>query len=188
MGYPMSYSSPNDIMNEIKELGPLYQESNHPTKEECSQLTNKQIHHKQATDKFCHFSIAEYTPSESPLDGYPLTLITGSTLYQFGTGVRSSRASRLQKFSPEAFIEISKPDAESIGIDNGDRVKISSPVGEVTATARITDTAIQGIIFMPLSSPKNSATSLFDYVLEPQAKTPALKTCSVNIERIQCHG
>lgn len=187
MGYPMSYSSPNDIMNEIKELVPLYQQSNHTIKSRGSQLTNRQIHHKQALDKPCHFSIAEYNPSENPLDGYPLTLITGSTLYHFGTDARSSRASRLQKFSPETFIEISRHDANSIGIDNGDKVKISSPVGEVTATAKITDTALQGIIFMPLFS-KNPATVLFDLILEPQAKTPALKTCSVNIERIKSHG
>lgn len=188
MGYQMPYSSPAEVMNEIKELVPLYQSTNHDSsKSGDSQLTNRRLHDKQTLDKY-GFLPAKHTPPQNPSDVYPFTLIAGSTLYHFGTGTRSSRASRLNKFSPEAFLEISKSDAESMGINNNDKVKILSSAGETTAIARITDTVIQGMIFMPISFPASPATALFDFALDSQSKTPALKTCSVKIERIESHG
>lgn len=190
MGYHMSYASPDELMNEIKELVPMYRDAQRTSPgPDSNQLTNRQIPDKKATDKSAGFLTAEYTPSpESPPEGYPFTLVAGSTLYHFGTGTRSSRASRLKKFLPEAYLEINPSDAESISIKNGDKVKVSSPAGEVTAAARISDTVGQGIVFMPISFPSSSATALFDLVLEPQSKTPALKTCVVKLERIDNHG
>lgn len=190
MGYQMSYASPDKVMNEIKELVPLYRDAQRTSpRPDSSQLTNRQIPGKKAANKAATFHTAEYMPSpESPPEGYSFILIAGSTLYHFGTGTRSSRASRLKKFLPESFLEINPSDAESISIKNGDKVKISSPAGEVTAVARISDTVGQGIVFMPISFPSSSATALFDLVLEPQSKTPALKTCAVKLERIDSHG
>lgn len=190
MGYQMSYASPDEVMNEIKELVPLYRDAQRTSPApDSSQLTNRQIPDKKATDKAAAFHTAEYTPSaEGQPEGYPFILIAGSTLYHFGTGTRSSRASRLKKFLPEAYVEINQSDADSISIKNGDKVKVSSPAGEVTAVARISDTVGQGIVFMPISFPSSSTTALFDLVLEPQSKTPALKTCAVKLERIDSHG
>jgi formate dehydrogenase alpha subunit len=189
MGYPMPYSSANDVMNEIKELVRQYQNTNHGSlKPGSSQLTNRHFLDKQATDKCLRFFPVEHISLPNPPDGYPFTLIAGSTLHHFGSGTRSSRSTRLKKFLPEAFAEIDKSDAESIGVENGDRVKISSPAGEVTAIARITDMVSQGTIFMPISFPDNPVTTLFDFALDPQSKTPALKTCSVKIEGVESHG
>jgi predicted molibdopterin-dependent oxidoreductase YjgC len=189
MGYHMPYASPDEVMNEIRELVPLYHILNHGSpKLRGNQLSNRRISDKQAPGKHSRFSPSEYIPSKNSSDGYPFTLIAGSTLYHFGSGTRSSRASRLKKFSPEAFVEICKTDAESIGINNGDRVKVSSTAGDVTAVTIITDTVSQGTLFMPISFPNTPTTTLFDFVLDPRSKIPALKTCSVKIERIESHA
>ena len=132
---------------------------------------------------------AKYIPPKNlSKDGYPLTLQSGSILYHFGTGSRSSRASRLKKFSPKAFVEINEVDAESLGISHGDAVKVISPAGEVTTTARVTDTLPPGMLFMPNSFPESPVNALFGVVLDPRAKNPALKACAVRLERINSSG
>ena len=90
----------------------------------------------------------------------------------------------MSKFAPEAFVEIHELDARNLGINNGDRVKIISPVSEITAMAKVTNTVSQGMIFIPVSFSDSSVNKLFDIILDPQTKTPALKTCSVNLERL----
>jgi len=167
MNCQMPYSSPQQVMDEIEELVPKAQHASVPGR----------------------FSPVDYLPeSQTSRDGYPFTLVAGTTLYQFGTGSRTSRSPRLTKFSPEAFVEISRLDARSLGIDDGDVTKVISATGEVTAAARVVETVAQGMVFMPVSVPTSPVNGLFDIVLDPRTKTPALKACSVRLERIGRNG
>jgi predicted molibdopterin-dependent oxidoreductase YjgC len=111
-------------------------------------------------------------------------LLTGTISNHFGTGSRSSRSSRLKKFSPEAFVEICESDARKLAITNGEKVKLISPVGEATTMVKITDTLREGMLFMPVSFPETPVNKLFDIALNPEAKMPSLKACSVKIEKI----
>ena len=151
-------------------------------------LTSRRLQNGHASDKFHRFLALGYTANRDSATGYPYTLIAGSISNHFGSGTRSTRASRLKKSSPEAFVEISKPDAGRLHVGNGDRIRILSPVGELIVAARISDTVKEGILFMPISFPDSPATALFDLVFEPRSKTPALKVCAVKIERIDSHG
>jgi len=188
MDYQMSYSSANDITKEIIELIPQYQNTNYgSSKLDNNQLANRHSLNKQGTDKNIRFLPIKHIATPNPPEGYPFILITGSTLYHFGSGTRSSRASRLQKFSSQAFAEIDKADAQKIGIKNDDRVKLSSSVGEITTKVRINDTGRQRTVFMPISYPDNPATALFEFATSPKSKTPTMKTCFVKIERIENH-
>ena len=119
---------------------------------------------------------------------YPLTLLTGIIPYQFGSGTRSSRAWRLKKFLPRSFMEIGESDAKKLGISHGDKVKVISSTGEVTTTVRITNTLLEGMLFMPISFPETPVNELFGIALDPEAKTPSLKTQNVRIERIGLNG
>ena len=80
-------------------------------------------------------------------------------------------------------MEIGASDANQIGIEQGDEIKVISPLGEVTAVVRFTTTLPEGVIFMPNSFSSTPVNQLFDIVLDPQSKTPALKSCAVKIER-----
>jgi len=197
MNYPMTYSSPQQAMDEVEEVVAMYQgngytdveiKSQHRAEFDSSPLATGNIRKRQFPNGFGRFSSVEYIPQrENSGDEYPFTLLAGTTLYQFGTGSRSSRASRLRKFSSEAFVEISKPDAKSLGINHGDKVKVVSSIDEVTAAAKVSDAVSQGIIFMPMSFPESPINRLFGIVLDPRTKTPVLKTCSVRLERTGNH-
>ena len=112
-------------------------------------------------------------------DQYPLTMITGSTLHVFGGGSRSSRASKLKSFTPRAWINISTNDSKRYELNPGDKVKIISALGEITAVIRVSDDLDQGLLFMPSSFPDAPINVLFSY-----ESSRSLKTCPVRLERI----
>ena len=67
---------------------------------------------------------------------------------------------------------------------NGEKVKLISTVGEVTATVKITDAVSEGMLFVPISFPETPVNELFDIILNSETKAPSLKACSVKIEKI----
>jgi formate dehydrogenase (NADP+) alpha subunit len=198
MGSPMPYSSLAQIMDEIEQLVPFYESTGY-TDPEMKDIYRAgfgnpppgtgRLHAGQFPSRFGRFSPVQYVPKgKPPQDGYPLTLITGTSLYRFGSGSRTSKASRLNRFLPEATVDISNIDASHLKINEGDRVKIVSPSGQISAKARITDTVTEGMLFVPIAFPESPANALFNINLDPQSKTPGMKVCHVRLERIEPHG
>jgi len=180
MGQPMPFSSHGEVMDEIKRAVPLYEAVS-----DTGLLGTRQIHNDRAANGFGRFFPVQYVPpAETSGNVYPLTLLTGSVPYQFGTGSRSSRAQRLQKFQHDAFVEVSQIDAQRLGIDLDDEVKVVSPTGELITTARPTTTLPEGILFMPISFPASPVNELFSITPDSPAKSHSLKSCSVRLERI----
>ena len=192
MGSPLPFSSLQQVMDEIEELIPLYEgltDSQGLYQADMETWEMKRTYMGQFLRGFARFSPVEYIPrAEGAKKDYPFTLLTGTILYHFGTGTRSSRASRSKKFLPQAYVEISESDAENLGISQSDQAKLISPVAELTAAVRITDTLPEGIVFMPISFPESPVNGLFSIVLDPEAKMPSIKACNVKIERIGLHG
>lgn len=191
---PMPYSSPQQVMDEIMELVPSYQRLTYAdfaeedldwADLESGRLEAKRLYQGAFPSGFGRFSPVEYIPPADILgDEYPLTLLTGSILHHFGCGTRSLRTLRLKKFSPHAWLEIGEADAKSLGFNDGDRVKVVSPNGEITAILRLTETLPSRTLFLPMSFPESPFNELFGIALDPRAKTPSLKRCAVRLERI----
>ena len=197
IGTPMPYSSPQQVMDEIIDACQLATYSSYggnghaePEAESLYQaepsnhLGVGRIHGGQFPTGFACFCPIAYVPPPKAKRGYPFALLTGSIPNHFGTGSRSSRSTRLRKFSPEAFVEICGPDAKRLAITEGEKIRVISPVGEVAAIAKITDTLRQGTLFMPFSYPETPVNELFDIVLNPETKAPSLKACNVKIEKL----
>ncbi len=195
MGQPMPYASPQEIRNEIEELVPFYQPpaSTDLDKEdvdwaelESDSVRTKRLYKGLFPSGFGRLSPAEYTPPPKPSpNGYPLTLLTGSVLHQFGSGARTLRSSRLKRFSPNSWLEISPADAKRLGVGEGEKVKLVSAVGELTTKVRLTDSLPTGLLFMPVSFPESPTRELFDTEIDPRSKAPSLKSCAVRLERIK---
>jgi len=193
MEHAMPYTSLQDVMDEIRELVPLYQgigykapetRGEHRDEPDKEPFRNRRLYKGQFPSGFGRFFPVQYEPPEAtPKDGYNFTLIAGSILHHSGTGAKTSRSARLSEFSPEAYVEIGESDAHQAGIGQGDEVRVISPLGEVVSVARLTNSMPQGVIFMPNSFPSTPVNQLFDIALDPRAKTPALKACAVRLER-----
>jgi len=186
MGYPLPFSSLRDVTSEIEKLVPSYEDYTDSEKQdELAYGETGRTYDRQFLKGFARFSPIEYVPQVGQRKSdYPFTLLTGTTLYHFGTGNRSSRACRLRKFSPQSFVEICESDARKLAVTDGEEVKVVSAVGEVTTMVKISDTLRKGMLFMPFSFPETPVNALFDIVLNPETKEPSLKACSVRIEKI----
>jgi formate dehydrogenase alpha subunit len=198
MGSPFPYNSAPQVLEEIQEMVPFYRHTAY-TDTEAMGLEpgeandegpgNRRLHKGLFPSGFGRFTSVEFTPPPEAGDKqYPFTLLVGSSRYQFGTGARSSRAARLQRYAPEALLEISPADAGDLGIGSGDRVKVISGQGEMAVTARVSDTLPAGLLYLPVSFPGTPVYELFDTVIDARAKAPALKSCVVRLERTADNG
>ena len=170
MGKPLPYASPAEVMDEIRETVPAYQ----------VRLPGLA---RPAMGKARFHPVAPVAPAR-PDEGYPYTLLTGVSRFHQSSGTRSSRSARLKKWCPEAFVEMGELDARAVGLESGDRVRLVSPVGELTTTVRINQGLLPGMLFISDSFPQTLVTGLFDTVLDPLSRSPALKTCKVKLERM----
>ncbi len=197
-GSPMPYNSPQQVLEEIQEMVPFYRYVSYTSTEVTALDMNegdsetpgsRRLHKGLFPSGFGRFTAVEFTPPPEASDKqYPLTLLVGSSRYQFGTGARSSRSARLQRFSPEACLEISPADAGDLGIGHGDKVKVISAQGEIITNARVSDTLASGLLYMPISYPRSPVYDLFDTVIDRRARAPALKSCAVRLERTAGNG
>jgi formate dehydrogenase alpha subunit len=198
MGSPMPYTSLQQVGDEIEEMVPFYRNFAYSDADtvglDLSEMDGntpgtRRLHKGLFPSGFGRFSPVEYTPPHGmATNGYPFTLMVGSSRYHFGTGSRSLRSARLKRFSPEACLEISPADARDTGIGDGNKVKVISTQGELLTSARVSDTLPRGLLYMPISFPQSPVFELFDTVIDPRAKAPALKSCAVRLERIATNG
>lgn len=194
LGSPMPYSSLQQVMAEVSELVPFYQSFEeadsggagaYRSELNVDSTITRRLYKGRFPSGFGRFLPVQYeSKAEKPKDGYPLTLMTGSTHYHAGNGSRSSRASRLIEFSPTGYVEIGEGDAKQIGVSDGDGVRVTSPYGEVNSVAKLTDALPDGMVFMPICFPTTPINQLFNIQMDTQSMAPAFKICAVKLERI----
>jgi formate dehydrogenase alpha subunit len=122
-------------------------------------------------------------PAELPDAAYPLVLTTGRILYHFHGGTMSRRSKGLNEHRREGVVEIHPADAQNLGIQDGELVKVSSRRGEVTAKAEVVERTGPGVVFMTFHFAEAAANLLTIAALDPIAKIPELKVCAVKVEK-----
>jgi len=129
------------------------------------------------------FSTVRYRPSaELPDNEYPFLLSTGRQLFQYHTGSMTRKIDAINKVSSGAYIEIHPDDAKQLGVNDGDKVKVSSRRGSVDIKVLISERPLKGMTFMPFHFKEAAANVLTNTALDPISKIPELKVCAVKIE------
>lgn len=197
MGYDgLTYSHPSEIMAEINKLTPSYggitwerlaaredglqwpcPNAEHPG----TPVLHKGGAFTRGKGKF--FAIPFKEPAELPDAEYPFILSTGRVLWHFHTGTMSRRSPTLNARCPEAYVEISVEDASKMGINDGDKVKVSSRRGAIDIKAKVTHRVSKGLIFIPFHFEEAAANILTNPALDPIAKIPEFKVCSANVQK-----
>lgn len=131
---------------------------------------------------------AEYVPPhELPDEQYPFWLTTGRIVYHFHTRTKTARSASLQEAAPNAFVQISQQDAETLGIQEGDWLIIESRRGQVQVPAVIGD-ILPGHLFIPFhygywddASHSRAANELTLTEWDPVSKQPYFKFSAVRV-------
>ncbi len=186
IGRPLPFSSFEDIVEEMEDCLPSYQYYGGEGKVfEVQAVGTASQQPEEAPRGFPRFWAVEYQAApQTDEREYPFSLLTGAVFPHPSNGIWSLKAPRLRKFLPRGYAEINPGDAHSLGLSYGDMAKITSTVGEVIATVRISETIPQGIIFLPSSFPDIPVNELFDIRLDQQSKAPAFKSCRVNVQKV----
>ena len=113
---------------------------------------------------------------------YPLVLTTGRVLEHYHAGTMTRRVPALDWLVPEAIVEMHPTDAHAAAIGDGERVRVRSRRGAITARARVTPASRPGTVFMPFHFAEAAANVLTHAALDPVAKIPEYKVCAVVVE------
>ncbi|MDF2461032.1 MAG: nitrite reductase [Candidatus Saccharibacteria bacterium] len=123
--------------------------------------------------------------AEEPDSEYPIWFTTGRVMAQYQSGTQTRRVDRLNEASPEAFVEMHPRLAKSLGITDGETVRVISRRGWVEVKVRIVSSIRPDLVFMPFHwGGKGRANSLTNPALDPTSRMPEFKLCAVRIERL----
>lgn len=195
MGYPQEYLTASQIMDEIASVTPSFAGINFTRLDAGESLQWPCRDRNTIGTPIMHVGKpvrgrallypAEYKPSqELPDESYPYVLTTGRILYQYNAAAMTSRAPGLMEIAGEGFIEVNYKDADRLGIKNGERIRVSSRRGCITATARVGRKVSEGETWMPFHFPDSPVNMLTNAALDDFARIPEYKVCAVNIEKM----
>lgn len=194
LGYDKHYDSPKEIMEEMASLTPQYGGITYDRIEEeglqwpCPDQNHpgtKFLHEGKMSRGKGLFKPADYIKSaESPDGDYPYLLTTGRMLYHFHTKTMTGRVEGLNKLFPHSYIEINPTTANRLGLEDGDKAKVTSRRGEITTSVKITDVVEEDIVFMPFHFADGAVNYLTNSVIDPIAKIPEFKVSAVKIEKL----
>ncbi|HLF23420.1 MAG TPA: molybdopterin-dependent oxidoreductase, partial [Burkholderiales bacterium] len=139
MGFPMPYSSVNEIQEEIRTLVPDYAGVSH------ARLARENVQWPAPSEAEPGMAIyetiprgkgllraAEWLPAkELPNADYPFILNTGRVLEHWHTGTMTRRSVVLDAIAPAPFVEMNESDAKRLGLADGARVRVESRRGGV---------------------------------------------------------
>jgi formate dehydrogenase major subunit len=196
MGYPMGYGGPEEIFREFVELAPSYAGLTYRNLEPygklwpCPDPDSSDGIQLLFGDGFPtpsgrgKFVPAEYRPGAEVADpDYPFVLNTGRLLEHWHTGTMTRRARALDQIRPDAFCEMHPDDLAELGVDDGERVTVTSRRGSITLRAHASSGIARGTVFIPFHFREAAANTLTNDQLDPFGKIPEFKYSAVRVER-----
>ncbi|MDM7912028.1 MAG: molybdopterin-dependent oxidoreductase, partial [Methanotrichaceae archaeon] len=164
MGYEKQfpYRNESEIFDEIARVTPSYAGMNYERLEHpyalqwpCPDKSHPgtQILHKErfaTKDGLGVFTAVDWRPPAEVTDSlYPLILTTGRSIWHWHTGTMTRRSKTLDGEVETGWVEINAKDAEELGIDDGETVRVSSRRGAIEIPAKVTDEIKVGEVFIP---------------------------------------
>jgi len=190
------YKDSSSIMDEIASLTPSYAGISHARLKsgERLQWPVKSMNDPGTPilhiDKFARglgkFTATEHIPpAEIPDEEFPWLLSTGRVIYHWHGGNMTRRANGLSKVYSQSLIEVNPEDAQKLGINGKNRIRVTSRRGSIEAETWVTDRVPPGMIFANFHFPEASANELTIAALDPVAKIPEYKVCAVKLELVE---
>ena len=195
LGYPMSYQSSAEIMEEIALLTPIYGGIYHDRLESgwglqwpCFDRDHPGtpfLHKYMFTRGKGHFVPSGHQPPAEATDAdYPLLLMTGRTYYHYHTGTMTRKSATLNRECNEAVLEINQVDAEALAVRHGERVRLASRRGAIELRAEITERVAAGMVYTTFHFAEAPINRLTVADRDPGSQCPEYKVCAAKVEKL----
>jgi anaerobic selenocysteine-containing dehydrogenase len=129
---------------------------------------------------------ADYQPPlEATDEQYPMVATSGRQACHWHTRTKTAKSPELFEASPGVFVEMNTADAERLGVRDGDRVRVRSRRGSVTAPAKVGNIVAPGVVFIPFhygDAEDTGANNLMPGTWDPVSKQPMQKLAAVLVE------
>ena len=191
LGYPMHYTHPSQIMDEIAALTPTFRGVSFAKIEKMGSVQwpcNDDAPDGTPTMHIDHFvrgkgrfMITKYVPTDEKVTRkFPLLLTTGRILSQYNVGAQTRRTPNVEWHS-EDLLEIHAHDAEDRGIKSGDWVGIQSRAGDTVLRAVITDRVAPGVVYTTFHFPESGANVITTDNSDWATNCPEYKVTAVQV-------
>jgi len=194
LGYPMSYSHPSEIMDEIARLTPTFAGVDYEKLDRlgsiqwpCNVLAPEgtpTMHVNEFVRGKGYFAITGFVPTDERTSRkYPLLLTTGRILSQYNVGAQTRRTANSEFYS-EDVLEIHPFDAEERGIKQSDWCGISSRAGDTVLRAVLTDRVQPGVVYTTFHFPFSGANVITTDNSDWATNCPEYKVTAVQVTRV----
>lgn len=191
LGYPMSYSHPSEIMDEIARLTPTFAGVSYAKLEALGSLQWPCNDKAPEGTPVMHvggfargkgkFVVTAYVPThERTGPRFPLLLTTGRILAQYNVGAQTRRTDN-SVWHDEDVLEVHPHDAEQRGIRDGDRVALASRSGETTLRARLSERMQPGVVYTTFHHPDTGANVVTTDYSDWATNCPEYKVTAVEV-------
>ena len=127
-----------------------------------------------------------HPPAESPNEEYPFWLTTGRVLEHWHTGSMTRRVKQLHQAVPRAYVEMNPADAVKLGLQAGDKVRLSSRRGSLELPVMLNGPGqpTLGSLFVPFFDEGKLVNLLTLDAMDCISKEPDYKKTAVKVEKV----
>ena len=193
LGYPMHYTHPGEIMDEIASLTPTFAGVSYDKLDQlgsiqwpCNEAAptgTPMMHVGRFVRGKGKFMITDFVPTEERTGPrFPLILTTGRILSQYNVGAQTRRTEN-SRWHEEDVLEIHPFDAESRGIVDGDLVSLESRSGDIALRAQISERMQPGVVYTTFHHAKTGANVITTDYSDWATNCPEYKVTAVQVRR-----
>ncbi|MBN6888650.1 formate dehydrogenase major subunit [Cytobacillus horneckiae] len=200
LGADWSYTHPSEIMDEAASLTPIFAGVNYERLEGYNSLQWPVA--EDGTDSPLLFTEefplpdgkAKLHPVEwtKPLEfeeEYDIHVNNGRLLEHFHEGNLTYKSKAISGKTPSVFLEVSQELADDRGIEDGTKVKLTSPYGSVKVSCVVTDRVFGKQVYLPMNTSGEGAINyLTSSHSDKDTDTPAYKEISAKMEVLESKG
>jgi formate dehydrogenase major subunit len=191
MGYEMHYDNAAQIMDEIAEITPTFKGVSFAMLDEVGSVqwpcndaapTGTPIMHVEGFVRGQgQFMETPFVPTEERSNRkFPLLLTTGRILSQYNVGAQTRRTANVT-WHTEDILEIHEADAAMRGIVDGQKIAVSSRIGETILTALVSDRVPAGVVHTTFHHPTSGANVVTTEYSDWATNCPEFKVTAVEI-------
>lgn len=148
-----------------------------------SQFLHARLWDDQVDDPAPFIPVDWVAPVDTLTDEFPLRMTTGRHLDGYNTGVQSGGFESPRRIG--ATIDVSREDAERLGISEGETVRVASRRGAIEAPARVDPELRAGLTFMAIHYPDEvDVNRLTVEAWDRKSGTAEFKATAVRLERL----